>query len=52
MARRKKAKNPAAVQLGRLGGRAAGRNRTPEERREHARKAVEARWAKKKSGSE
>jgi hypothetical protein len=41
-------KNPAAVQLGRRGGKAAAKNRTPEEREEHARKAARARWAKKK----
>jgi len=39
-------KNPAAVQLGKRGGRARARNLTPEQRSEAARKAVEARWAK------
>jgi len=47
-------KNAAAVELGRRGGlKAAGKGgkaiaarRTPEERREAARKAVTARWAK------
>jgi len=39
-------KNPAAVQLGRKGGKAAAKNRSPEERKEHARKAAQARWAK------
>jgi hypothetical protein len=39
-------KNPAAVQLGRKGGKAAAKNRTPQERKEHARKAAQARWAK------
>ena len=39
-------KNPAAVALGRKGGKATAENRTPEERIEAARKAVEARWAK------
>jgi hypothetical protein len=39
-------KNSAAVELGRRGGKARARKLTPEERREAARKAVEARWAK------
>jgi hypothetical protein len=39
-------KNPAAVALGRKGGRATAKNRTAEERADAARKAVEARWAK------
>jgi hypothetical protein len=42
-------KSPAAVQLGRKGGKAAAKNRTPEERAEHARKAAKARWAKAKN---
>jgi ClpP class serine protease len=41
-------KNPAAVELGRKGGKATARNRTAEERAEAARKAVEARWAKQR----
>jgi hypothetical protein len=45
-----KAKNPAAVALGRLGGKAGGKRSletmTPEARAERARKASEARWAK------
>jgi hypothetical protein len=41
-------KNPAAVSLGRKGGKATAKNRTPEERAEAARRAVEARWAKQK----
>jgi len=41
-------KNPAAVELGRRGGKARARKLTPEERREAARKAVEARWAKQR----
>jgi hypothetical protein len=41
-------KNSAAVTLGRKGGKATARNRTPEERADAARKAVEARWAKQK----
>lgn len=39
-------KNPAAVALGRKGGQATAKKRTPEERSSAARKAVEARWAK------
>jgi hypothetical protein len=46
----KKRKNPHAVALGRLGGLKGGKARTAkftaEERRELARKAVLARWAK------
>jgi len=53
MAKRKKAKNPNAVALGRLGGLKGGKARiaklSPEERRELARKAVQARWAKEKA---
>ena len=45
-----KQKNPAAVELGRLGGKKGGRARaaklTPERRREIARKAAQARWQK------
>jgi len=47
---KKKAKNPHAVALGRLGGRKGGKVRfsklTPEQRSELGRKAVLARWAK------
>jgi len=43
-------KNPAAVALGRLGGRKGGKARaaklTPEQRSEIAKKAAAARWAK------
>ena len=43
-------KNPAAVALGRLGGRKGGKaraaNMTPEERSEAARIAARARWKK------
>jgi hypothetical protein len=43
-------KNPAAVELGRLGGKKGGRARaeklTPEQRSEIARKAARARWGK------
>ena len=45
-------KNPAAVALGRLGelkgGKARAQKLSPEKRREIARKAAAARWAKKK----
>ena len=45
-------KNPAAVELGRLGGRKGGKARaeklSPERRKEIAKKAAEARWAKKR----
>ena len=45
-----KHKNPAAVELGRLGGLRGGKARasklTPEERREIAKKAALARWKK------
>lgn len=45
-------KNPAAVALGRLGGKKGGLARakklTAEQRREIAKKAAEARWRKKK----
>jgi hypothetical protein len=44
----KKEKDPHAVHLGRLGGYARRRKLTSEQRREIARKAAEARWAKKK----
>ena len=44
-------KNPAAAALGRLGGLKGGKARAalmmPEERKESARKAAEARWGKK-----
>jgi len=47
-----KKKNPHAVALGRLGGLKGGKARTakltPDERKELARKAVLARWAKAK----
>jgi hypothetical protein len=42
-------KDSAAVSLGRKGGKATARNRSPEERTEAARKAVEARWAKQRA---
>jgi len=47
-------KNPAAVALGRLGGKKGGLARaaklTPEERREIAKRGAEARWARHKKG--
>lgn len=47
-------KNPAAVALGRLGGKKGGPARaaklTPEQRREIAQKAAKARWAKRQQG--
>lgn len=43
------AKNPAAVVLGRKGGQATAAKLTSEERKESARNAAEARWAKLRS---
>jgi len=43
-------KNPAAVELGRKGGKASAKNRTAEERKENARKAAKVRWSKSKNG--
>jgi hypothetical protein len=49
-------KNPAAVALGRKGGKKGGPARaaklTPEQRSESARKAVQARWSKARGVSE
>jgi hypothetical protein len=42
-------KDPAAVSLGRKGGKATAENRTAEERANAARKAVESRWAKQRA---
>ncbi len=42
-------KNPAAVALGRKGGRATARNLSAEERSAKMRRAAEARWAKTKT---
>jgi hypothetical protein len=46
-------KNPAAVELGRMGGKIGGKRRaakmTPEQRSDSARKAALARWAKPRS---
>jgi len=39
-------KNPAAVALGRKGGKARLKTMTAEQRSESARKAVQARWKK------
>jgi hypothetical protein len=41
-------KNPAAVALGKRGGKARVQNQTPEQRKESARRAAQARWAKAK----
>jgi len=41
-------KNEAAVQLGRRGGNATAKNLTAEQRKQNARKAAQARWAKGK----
>jgi hypothetical protein len=53
MAEKKKRKNPSAVALGKLGGSKGGKIRaarlSPERRSEIARKAVLARWAKRKA---
>ena len=40
------AKNAAAVALGRKGGQATAQKLSPQARKESARKAAEARWAK------
>ncbi len=49
-------KNPAAVELGRLGGKKGGKARaeklTKEQRSEIARKAAKARWDKKRREEE
>lgn len=42
-------KNPAAVSLGRLGGKATAKKLTAQERSESARRAIVARWAKVKA---
>src|ERR1700722_13825325 len=51
-----KKKDPAAVALGRKGGRKGGPARaaklTPKQRSESARKAVQARWTKAKEGKD
>lgn len=43
-----KDKDPAAVALGRKGGLARAKKMTPEQRSEAARKAVSARWRKRR----
>lgn len=43
-----KKKNPAAVSLGRKGGKARWQGVSPAERSEAAKKAITARWAKRK----
>jgi hypothetical protein len=49
-------KNPAAVALGKLGASKGGKARaeklTPKRRKEIAKKAAEARWAKKRQQEE
>jgi len=45
-------KDPAAVALGRRGGQARARNMTAQQRKEAARKAIQARWAKAKKKSQ
>jgi len=45
-------KNPAAVALGRRGGKAYAKNTTPRERQDSARRAAQARWAKVKKDSD
>lgn len=51
-----KKKNPHAVALGKMGGSKGGKVRaaklSPERRREIARKAIAARWAKAKAEKE
>lgn len=44
----RKQKNPAAVSLGSLGGKARAKRLSPERRREIARKAIQIRWARRK----
>jgi len=41
-------KNPAAVRLGRKGGKTRAKNLSSDERQASARKAAQARWAKQK----
>src|SRR5579872_7503105 len=45
-----KRKNPAAVSLGRRGGKATARSLTPAQRSKMARNAARARWGKKAKG--
>jgi hypothetical protein len=46
-----KRKDPAAVALGRKGGKARAQSMTPAQRTALAKKAAAARWAEKKSGA-
>jgi hypothetical protein len=48
MAKKKGGKNPHAVALGQLGAKARQESLSPERRREIAKKAIQARWAKEK----
>jgi len=43
----KKERSQMAAALGKLGGKARVKSQTPEQRRESARRAAKARWAKK-----
>jgi hypothetical protein len=45
-------KDPAAVRLGRRGGKAYAEKHTEQQRKEQARRAAQARWAKEKKGSQ
>jgi hypothetical protein len=45
---KKRDKNPHAVALGRIGGKARLQKLTPEKRREISQKAIKTRWAKAK----
>jgi hypothetical protein len=47
-----KRKNPAAVELGRKGGKNSRKNLTAEKRTELGRRAVTARWKKKKDAAD
>lgn len=44
----KPSKNPLAVGLGKLGGKATAKKLTPDQRSASARRAARARWAKAK----
>ena len=46
---KRKKKNPAAVTLGRLGGKSRAKRLSPEKRSESATKAANARWARTKN---
>jgi hypothetical protein len=50
---RKRSKRPMTVkEMARLGGKATAKKLTPERRKESARKAAKARWAKQKKGAQ